>query len=46
MLFSNVHKWLTTEVRYERRAWLRVYGVPAHAWNDVFFLQIMSYGYW
>jgi hypothetical protein len=24
-------------VRYERGAWLHVYGIPVHAWNDVFF---------
>ncbi|CAG9768404.1 unnamed protein product [Ceutorhynchus assimilis] len=37
MLFSNIHKWSEAEVRYERGAWLRVYGIPVHAWNESFF---------
>jgi len=36
MLFSNIHKWSAADVKYERGAWLRVYGVPVHAWNNVF----------
>ena len=41
MLFSNIHKWTTTDPRYERGAWLRVYGVPVHAWNEEFFRLCM-----
>lgn len=37
MLFNNIHKWSVTNVKYEHGAWLRVYGIPAHAWNDDFF---------
>ena len=37
MLFSNIHMWSVSDVRYEWGAWLRVYGVPVHAWNDAFF---------
>jgi len=37
MLFANTQKWSSKEVRYERGAWLRVYGVPVHAWNVSFF---------
>lgn len=37
MLFSNIHKWSVTKVKYERGAWLRVYGVPIHALSDAFF---------
>ena len=42
MLFSNFHKWSESSVRYERGAWLRVYGIPVHAWNDVFFRLCVS----
>jgi len=27
---------------YERGAWIRCYGVPLHAWNDIFFLELAS----
>lgn len=37
MLFSNIHKWSATKVKYERGTWLQVYGVPIQAWNDAFF---------
>ena len=37
MLFGNVQKWTASEVRYERGAWVRIYGVPIHAWNVDFF---------
>ena len=29
-------------VPYERGAWVRCYGVPLHAWNDIFFLELAS----
>ena len=29
-------------VSYERGAWIRCYGVPLHAWNDIFFLELAS----
>jgi hypothetical protein len=45
MLFNNIHMWSATDVRYEQGAWLRVYGVPVHAWNDAFFkLCVMNVG--
>jgi len=45
VLFSNIHKWSVTDVKYERGAWVRVYGVPAHAWNEDFFkLCVMNSG--
>jgi len=45
MLFNSVHKWSATDVKYERGAWLQVYGIPAHAWNDDFFrLCVMNSG--
>jgi hypothetical protein len=42
MIFSDMQKWSSKEVRYERGAWLRVYGVPVHAWNDSFFRLCVS----
>ena len=42
MLFSNFHKWSESLVRYERGAWLHVYGIHVHAWNDVFFRLCVS----
>jgi hypothetical protein len=32
-LFIAVHKWTSTDTRYERSAWVRLYGIPIHAWN-------------
>lgn len=37
MFLSDVQKWSSKKLRYERGAWLRVYGTPAHAWNINFF---------
>jgi len=42
MLFGNLHKWSTSDVKYERGAWVRAYGVPIHAWNEDFFRLCMS----
>jgi len=37
MMFSNIHKWVLDDEKYERGAWIRIYGTPAHAWNESFF---------
>lgn len=37
MLFANIHRWSDSDVKYERGAWVRVFGVPVHAWNIEFF---------
>jgi hypothetical protein len=42
MLFCNFQNWSESLVRYERGAWLRVYGIPVHAWNDNFFRLCVS----
>jgi len=42
VLFSSAIKWSAEEVRYERGAWLRVYGTPVHAWNENFFRSCVS----
>jgi len=45
MLFNNIHMWSVEDVKYERGAWVRVYGVPIHAWNVEFFkLCVMDVG--
>nr|ABN08666.1 RNA-binding region RNP-1 (RNA recognition motif) [Medicago truncatula] len=30
------------KVQYEMGAWVRCYGVPLHAWNDIFFLELAA----
>jgi hypothetical protein len=37
LLFSDFHQWLSEDSNYERGAWVRVYGIPLHAWNISFF---------
>jgi hypothetical protein len=37
MLFANIHRWSEPDAKYERGVWVRVYGVPIHAWNEKFF---------
>ena len=45
LLFSKVQKWTSTEVCYERGAWVRLYGTPAHAWNLNFFkMCVLNFG--
>jgi hypothetical protein len=36
MLFTDMQKWSGEKCTYERGAWLRLYGVPVHAWNNDF----------
>ncbi|MCI28617.1 DUF4283 domain protein, partial [Trifolium medium] len=38
--FKEVRPWSAKEIDQERLVWLRVYGIPAHAWNDDFFALI------
>lgn len=42
MLFYEVHKWESKDEQYERGAWIRIYGTPAHAWNESFFKICVS----
>jgi len=42
LLFSNIQKWSANTFTYERGAWIRVYGVPVHAWNNDFFALCVS----
>ncbi|PNX65689.1 hypothetical protein L195_g062723, partial [Trifolium pratense] len=32
--FRDIRPWSTREVDKSRLVWLRIYGVPIHAWND------------
>lgn len=38
--FSKVEAWRGQSLPYERIAWLRIHGVPAHLWNPVVFDKI------
>ncbi|GAU42969.1 hypothetical protein TSUD_188420 [Trifolium subterraneum] len=40
--FKEIRPWNNKEIDNERTIWLRVYGVPAHAWNDNFFAKIVK----
>jgi hypothetical protein len=42
MLFADLHKWSPQDDNYERGAWLRIYGTPMHAWNELFFKLCVS----
>ncbi|PNY11622.1 hypothetical protein L195_g008233 [Trifolium pratense] len=35
--FKEIRPWSSGEVDTDRLVWLRVYGIPVHAWNDNFF---------
>ena len=36
-LFTNIVRWEKNVVPFQRGAWLRLYGIPLHAWNESFF---------
>jgi len=42
MFLSDVQKWSSKKLRYERGVWVRVYGTPAHAWKINFFKLCVS----
>jgi hypothetical protein len=37
LILANVKKWDKIAVPFQRGAWLRLYGIPLHAWNESFF---------
>ncbi|MCH87933.1 hypothetical protein A2U01_0008814, partial [Trifolium medium] len=37
LLFSNWMRWEMDALPYRRGAWVRLYGIPLHAWNEQFF---------
>ncbi|XP_058748519.1 uncharacterized protein LOC131621485 [Vicia villosa] len=38
--FSEIREWREDDIDRERATWLRVYGIPCHAWNFEFFEMI------
>lgn len=42
IMFGHLHKWSDVDEKYERGAWIRVYGILAHAWNELFFKLCVS----
>ncbi|GAU33402.1 hypothetical protein TSUD_20950 [Trifolium subterraneum] len=38
--FKDIRPWSPREVDNDRLVWFRVYGIPAHAWNDEFFTML------
>ncbi|KAK2395708.1 heterogeneous nuclear ribonucleoprotein A0 [Trifolium repens] len=45
MCFSHWVRWETTVIPFQRGAWVRLYGIPLHAWNCNFFkLCVMDCG--
>jgi hypothetical protein len=38
--FKEIRPWNPKDVDTERIVWLRIFGIPAHAWNDDFFIQV------
>ena len=45
LLFSNFVRWNKEVVPFRRGAWLRLYGIPIHAWSESFFkLCVMDCG--
>ncbi|XP_045820034.1 uncharacterized protein LOC123913360 [Trifolium pratense] len=38
--FTEIRPWSPKEIDRDRYVWLRVYGIPTHAWNDIFFEQV------
>jgi len=44
-IFSNLVPWKEEIVSFQRGAWIRLYGIPIHAWNEIFFkLCVMDCG--
>jgi len=36
LIFASMVRWDKEAMPFQRGAWLRVYGIPLHAWNDFF----------
>jgi len=37
LIFSNLVPWKEEVLPFQRGAWIRLYGIPIHAWNESFF---------
>ncbi|PNX76543.1 hypothetical protein L195_g032496, partial [Trifolium pratense] len=40
--FKEIHPWDPKVMDVKRTIWLRIYGIPPHAWNDLFFAQVVK----
>jgi hypothetical protein len=40
--FTEIRPWSPDDVDLERSIWLRIFGVPIHAWNLNFFTQVVK----
>jgi hypothetical protein len=40
--FKDIRPWSPKEIDRDRIIWLRVFGIPPHAWNDLFFTQLVK----
>ncbi|CAI8603272.1 unnamed protein product [Vicia faba] len=40
--FLEVRRWREEDVDEGRTMWIRIYGVPAHAWNCDFFMSLAN----
>jgi hypothetical protein len=38
--FKEIRPWKPNDVDLERIIWLRIFGIPVHAWNDGFFSKV------
>jgi hypothetical protein len=38
--FKEIPPWNPKDVDVDRVAWLRIFGIPIHVWNDEFFIQV------
>ncbi|GAU25112.1 hypothetical protein TSUD_274010 [Trifolium subterraneum] len=37
---GEIRPWNSKDVDIDRVSWLRIFGIPPHAWNDIFFGQV------
>jgi hypothetical protein len=40
--FTEIRPWSPDDIDHERTIWLRIFGVPIHAWNLNFFTQVVK----
>ncbi|PNY07747.1 hypothetical protein L195_g004251 [Trifolium pratense] len=40
--FKEICPWSPKDIDVERTIWLRIYDIPTHAWNDLFFALIVK----
>lgn len=40
--FTDLAPWVKKVMSFQRGAWLRLYGIPLHAWNENFFQTVVD----